>query len=82
MSATKFRKAIASQLSRITSCPESQLLGLLGTPKAALNHQFNIPIPRLKSQRDSAQLSNELAHKVSNGTNKRIEKPSASFIHS
>ncbi|KAI7856728.1 arginyl-tRNA synthetase [Circinella umbellata] len=63
MSATKFRKAIASQLSRITSCPESQLLGLLGTPKAALNHQFNIPIPRLKSQRDSAQLSNELAHK-------------------
>ncbi|KAG2227886.1 hypothetical protein INT45_002124 [Circinella minor] len=63
MSATKFRKAIASQLSRITSCPESQLLGLLGTPKTALNQQFNIPIPRLKSQRDSVQLSNELAHK-------------------
>ncbi|KAI9271929.1 hypothetical protein BDA99DRAFT_501357 [Phascolomyces articulosus] len=63
MSATQFRKAIASQLSRITSCPESQLLGLLGTPKTALKQQFGIPIPRLKSQRDPTEWSNELAHK-------------------
>ena len=73
MSATKFRKAIASQLSRITSCPESQLLGLLGTPKATLKQQFTIPIPRLKSQRDSSQWSNELAHKVADVKNKGIK---------
>ncbi|KAI8141727.1 arginyl-tRNA synthetase [Fennellomyces sp. T-0311] len=75
MSATQFRQAIARQLSRLTSCPESQLAGLLGTPKPTLQHQFGLPIPRLQSQRDSVEWCNELARKFE--PNDLIEQASA-----
>ena len=64
MSATQFRQAIARQLSRLTSCPESQLVGLLGTPKPTLQEQFVLPIPRLQSQHNPVQWCSELAQKV------------------
>ena len=61
--ATQFRKAIARRLAQISSCSESEALAALGTPKASLMQQFNIPLPRI-FPKDRLPDAGDLADKV------------------
>lgn len=45
-----FRNAIAKSLSRTAQINEKTILTALGTPKAATQQQFGIPVPRLLTQ--------------------------------
>ncbi|KAI8381438.1 arginyl-tRNA synthetase [Radiomyces spectabilis] len=51
------RTAIARKLLQFTSCTESQLVGLLGTPKTGTPYQFRLPIHKLGSTAAEARTS-------------------------
>lgn len=72
-----FRQAIAKPLSKITNVSESKIVNVLHTPKATLQHQFGIPVPRLlppTHDKNTVAYCKELAGKVKTVQLKREEK--------
>lgn len=78
-----FRQAIAKPLSKITNVSESKIVNVLHTPKATLQHQFGIPVPRLlppTHDKNTVAYCKELAGKFE--PNSYIEKvtPAGQFL--
>ncbi|KAG2237594.1 arginyl-tRNA synthetase [Thamnidium elegans] len=72
MTAQLFRRAIAKPLASLSNQTEQKVLGILNTPKIALNHQFGIPVPKLASNTNPVTYCKELASKFE--PNQYIEK--------
>lgn len=64
MTTQLFRRAIAKPLASLSNQTEQKVLGILNTPKIALNHQFGVPIPKLASTTNPVTYCKELASKV------------------
>lgn len=66
MATRLFKSAIAKPLSKLTQCNESQIIRALQAPKAQLQHQFGLPVPKLlpQGQKNAVAYSQELAGKV------------------
>ncbi|KAI9256056.1 arginyl-tRNA synthetase [Helicostylum pulchrum] len=72
MTTQLFRRAIAKPLASLSNQTEQKVLGILNTPKIALNHQFGVPIPKLASTTNPVTYCKELASKFE--PNQYIEK--------
>ncbi|KAG1120090.1 hypothetical protein G6F42_012830 [Rhizopus arrhizus] len=77
MATRLFKSAIAKPLSKLTQCSESQIIRALQAPKAQLQHQFGLPVPKLlpQGQKNAVAYSQELAGKFEPNT--YIEKATA-----
>ncbi|KAF1798120.1 arginyl-tRNA synthetase [Mucor lusitanicus] len=77
MATQLFKSAIAKPLSKLTQFSENHIIRALQAPKAQLQHQFGLPVPRLlpQGQKNAVAYSQELAGKFESNT--YIEKATA-----